>query len=55
MAKNRFKEKNMARTIENHVSAAWANIDDLKPVSRVAIPSEIQVKNAKEYVDTNQK
>lgn len=55
MAKNKFKEKNMGRTIESHRTAAWANIQELKPVSRVPIPSEIEVKNAKEYVDTNQK
>lgn len=55
MAKNKFKEKNMARTIENHQTAAWANIEDLKPVSRVPVPSEVEVRNAKEYVDTNQK
>lgn len=55
MAKNSFKEKNMSRTIENHQTAAWANIGTLKPVSRVPVPDEIEVKNAKEYVDTNQK
>jgi len=55
MAKNKSKEKNMAMPVENHLTAAWANIEGLKPVSRVAIPNEIEVKNAKEYVDTNQK
>ncbi|SDK76049.1 CDIF630_02480 family spore surface protein [Natronincola ferrireducens] len=55
MAKNKFKENHRDRTIENHQTAAWANIKDLKPQSRVPIPDEIEVRNAKEYVDTNQK
>lgn len=55
MAENKFKEKNMGRTIENHQTAAWANMEALKPISRVPIPNENQVKNAKEHVDTNQK
>lgn len=55
MAKNKFKEKNMAKPIENHDTAAWANQSSLKAVSKVNIPDEIQVRNAKEYVDSNQK
>jgi len=55
MGKNKFKEKNMATPIENQETAAWANIADMKPVSRVPIPDYVQVKNAKEWVDTNQK
>ncbi|QUH20308.1 CDIF630_02480 family spore surface protein [Alkaliphilus sp. B6464] len=55
MAKNKFKEKHMAMPIENHITAAWANIDHLKGVSRVPIPNETEVRNAKEWVDTNQK
>lgn len=55
MSKNKFKEKNMDMPIENHKTAAWANIEDLKSVSRVPIPNETEVKNAKEWVDTNQK
>lgn len=55
MAKNRTKEKHMARPVEEHNTAAWANIEELQPVSRVPIPNETQVKNAKEWVDTNQK
>jgi hypothetical protein len=55
MAKNRYKEKSMETPIENHETAAWANIEKTKPVSNVAIPNEIQVRNAKEYVDTNEK
>jgi hypothetical protein len=55
MADNRSKEKFMAVPIENHETAAWANIEEKKPVSKVPIPSEIEVRNAKEYVDTNEK
>lgn len=55
MADNKYKEKNMGKPIEKHVTAAWANIESKKPVSDVTIPSEIQARNAKEYVDTNEK
>jgi hypothetical protein len=55
MADNKSKEKFMAIPIENHESAAWANIEEQKPVSKVTIPSELEVRNAKEYVDSNQK
>lgn len=55
MAKNKIKEKHMARPVEEQNTAAWANIEELQPHSRVPIPSDIQVKNAKEWVDTNQK
>jgi len=55
MAKNKHKEKHMAKPIENNDTAAWANTNEMKPLSQVSIPHEIQVRNAKEYVDTNQK
>lgn len=55
MAENRHKERNMAMPIEKHNTAAWANIEETKPVSKVTVPSEIQVRNAKEHVDTNEK
>lgn len=55
MAENRYKERHMAMPIEKHNTAAWANIEKTKPVSNVTMPSEIQVRNAKEHVDTNQK
>ena len=41
--------------VEKHDTAAWANIEDLKPVTRVHQPSEDEVINAKDYVDENQK
>ena len=55
MTENRYKEKKLGTPVENHDTAAWANINKTKPVSNVNIPAEVQVRNAKEYVDTNQK
>lgn len=55
MVENKYKEKHIAMPIEKHNTAAWANIEETKPVSNVTIPSEIQVRNAKEHVDTNEK
>ena len=49
------KERLMLRPIEQHITAAWANIEKLKKISNVAIPSELEVGNAKEWVDSNQK
>lgn len=40
---------------EKHETAAWASIEKQKPVSKVPLPAEFQVKNAKDYVDTNEK
>lgn len=50
-----YKEKYMAKPIEKHDTAAWANIEKTYPESKVMIPSEAQVQNAKKYVDTNEK
>lgn len=55
MAENRSKEKFMAKPIEQHDTAAWANIEKTKRISKVTMPSELQVDNAKEHVDSNQK
>ncbi|HHV71596.1 MAG TPA: DUF3787 domain-containing protein [Clostridia bacterium] len=55
MAENKSKERFMAQPIEKHTTAAWANIEKLQPVTNVAIPSETEVRNAKEWVDSNQK
>lgn len=55
MADNKFKEKHMATPIEKHDTAAWANIESTKQVSKVTMPSEEQVDNAKEHVDSNEK
>lgn len=43
------------RPIENHKTASWANIGRIKEISRVAMPEEFQMMDAKEYVDENEK
>lgn len=55
MAANKFKEKHMGVPIEKHDTAAWADIEKTKPVSNVTIPDELQVNNARDYVNENQK
>ncbi|MBL4930704.1 MULTISPECIES: CDIF630_02480 family spore surface protein [Clostridium] len=55
MADEKVKDRFMEVPIEQHVTAAWANEDKTKPVSKVVIPSEMDVRNAKEYVDSNEK
>ncbi|HZJ82206.1 MAG TPA: DUF3787 domain-containing protein [Clostridia bacterium] len=55
MPKNRYKLKNSLVPVEHHDTAAWANSEEIKPESKVNLPNEVQVVNAKEYVDTNQK
>lgn len=55
MAENKYKEFHMRTPVENHVTAAWADTDTLKDVSQVSIPNEMQVMDAKEYVDENHK
>jgi len=49
------KERRMPRPIEQHTTAAWANIEKTKELSNVPIPSDVEVGNAKEWVDSNQK
>jgi len=55
MGENKFKEYHMKTPVENHETAAWADIGRLKDVSRVNIPDEMQIIEAKEYVDENHK
>ncbi|MEL7655495.1 MAG: DUF3787 domain-containing protein [Bacillota bacterium] len=55
MAENKYKESHMQTPVENHTTAAWADKIDLKDVSRVNIPDVMQVMDAKEYVDENEK
>ncbi|MBS4534179.1 DUF3787 domain-containing protein [Clostridium sp. D2Q-14] len=49
------KENIHTEPIERNITAAWANIDKLKKISRVPIPNKDQVEDAKDYVDKNQK
>lgn len=55
MNKNKSKDNCMRIPIEKHDTAAWANIESSEPVSNVPKPSETDVINAKEWVDTNEK
>ncbi|HHZ12790.1 MAG: CDIF630_02480 family spore surface protein [Caldicoprobacterales bacterium] len=55
MPKGRYKIKNGLVPIENHCTAAWADAESIKADSKVNLPNETQIRNAKEYVDTNQK
>ena len=55
MTKNNEKSQNKKEPVEKHDTAAWANIEDQMPITRVHLPSEDEVSNAKEYVDENQK
>ena len=49
------KKRQIPRPIEQHTTAAWANIEKIKEISNVPIPSASEVGNAKDWVDTNQK
>ncbi|KMT22305.1 CDIF630_02480 family spore surface protein [Clostridium cylindrosporum] len=55
MASDNTKEHNIKIPIEKHDTAAWANIEKLQPVSNVSIPHKSEVRNAKDWVDANQK
>lgn len=55
LKKDTDKKDLKKKPVEKHNTAAWANIDDKLPVSNVTIPSEAQVIDAKEWVDTNEK
>lgn len=53
---NRYKEKSMKTPIENHQTAAWtSHVIENKPESNVQIPCRESVRDAKDYVDANQK
>lgn len=55
VSENKAKNNRPEKPIERQNTAAWANIEEMEPVSNVSIPSEMQAINAKEYVDENQK
>ncbi len=52
---NKIKSRPWLVQVEPHRTAAWANIEQVDPVSGVATPNEIEVEHAKEWVDANQK
>lgn len=55
MPKHNAKSTRKKKPIENHETASWANSESVKRDSGVNKPSEIEVGNAREYVDSNQK
>lgn len=55
MSKKTIKSCAFETPIEKHETAAWANIEETKPVSNVTIPSENETQNAKDWVDSNEK
>ncbi|HHX78079.1 MAG TPA: DUF3787 domain-containing protein [Firmicutes bacterium] len=55
MTQKKKKERKIKEPVEKHYTAAWADMDKKKPVTKVNLPSEEDVRNAKEYVDSNQK
>ncbi|MEJ6949953.1 CDIF630_02480 family spore surface protein [Natronospora cellulosivora (SeqCode)] len=52
---NQNKENRMETPVENHQTAAWANIENLEGQARVFDPPFQGVEDAKEYVDDNEK
>jgi hypothetical protein len=55
MDKKPVDKPQFKKPLENHKTAAWANIETTKSVSNVAEPNQMQTKNAKDYVDENEK
>lgn len=43
------------KPVENHKTAAWSNIDEVREDAHTAHPSLEQVINAKDYVEENEK
>ena len=54
---NKFKQRMNEIPVENQRTAAWANIEkfDQETSARIFNPDDLQVENAKEYVDENEK
>lgn len=46
---------NTPLSIENHETAAWADVEKIIPESGVSIPSEDAVERAKDWVEENKK
>ncbi len=54
MAKKKSK-RNISKPVEKHETAAWADIEKVKPVTNVSMPNESSVRDAKDHVDSNEK
>jgi Domain of unknown function (DUF3787) len=55
MAENRYKEQHMDTPIENYATAPIFNRERLQPRTKVNLPNEMETRNAKDWVDANQK
>jgi hypothetical protein len=55
MSKKTIKNCDFKTPIEKHDTAAWSNAEKTEPVTNIAIPSETETINAKEWVDSNEK
>jgi hypothetical protein len=55
MKKDEAKKDLIKQPIEKHDTAAWADINATQPVSKVPMPSDLAVENAKDWVDVNEK
>lgn len=52
---NKFKQQNLSKPIENQKHAAYYDIKNLQPESKVPIPTLEGVVRAREWVEENQK
>lgn|GEM_PF-371384 len=50
-----LKRRRYSRPVEDHSTAAWANLAGQKEVSRVGLPSDVDVELAREWAEENQK
>lgn len=50
-----MENRNSIQPIEKHDTAAITNISNQKSISKVPIPSEFEVNNAKDWVDDENK
>jgi len=50
-----YKKKAHKKPVENHKTAAWSNIEMSNELSNISHPNLLQIVNAKEYVDENEK
>lgn len=46
---------NLKNSVDRNTNAAWADIEKLRPITNVSVPSLENVKNAKEWVDNGSK
>ncbi|MCT4594636.1 MAG: DUF3787 domain-containing protein [Anaeromicrobium sp.] len=47
--------KKIRKPVENHETAPWANIENLKGEGKIPTPATLEVDNAREWVEQNEK